>query len=409
MMAAAMFMKKSVFKKLYLEAVVKLHGGSKGRFSAPKSFVTASLILFLSLCSSGCFGTMSNMSLEDKAGQVLMVHFRGEIANEDARVLVQEVKVGGFVYYNWANGLHSPEQVRTLTSSLQELAEINCIPIPLFIALDQEGGRVAQLRCGFTQFPGNQALGEMEDLNLAEAQAFVTGQELRAVGVNMNLAPVVDVNCNPRNPVIGSRSFGADPNRVAAFGEKALAGYKSSGIIATLKHFPGHGDVEVDSHEDLPVVPKSIEILEQVELLPFIKLAPFADAIMTAHLLVPALDADRCSTISKKTLDYLKETIGFQGLIISDSLVMGGVLKQCLTVDEAAIEALNAGCDLLILGGKLIAGERAGFELTTADMQRIHRSIVKAVKEGRLSQSRLDQAVEKNLSLKKRRLALKVS
>ena len=180
----------------------------------------------------------------------------------------------------------------------------------------------------------------------------------------MNLAPVVDVDSNPNNPVIASRSFGADPERVAAFGARALSGYKEAGVIATLKHFPGCGDVAVDPHEDLPVIRKTKEELERVELLPFARLASSADAIMTAHILVPALDPDHCATLSKKTLAYLREIIGFDGVIVADSLVMEGVVKQCGTVDEAAILALEAGCDFLILGGKLLVGARAGFELT---------------------------------------------
>ncbi|MBP9841064.1 MAG: glycoside hydrolase family 3 protein [Simkaniaceae bacterium] len=220
----------------------------------------------------------------------------------------------------------------------------------------------------------------------------------------MNLAPVVDINSNPQNPVIGIRSFGETPATVLAFGSHALKGYKKAHLIATLKHFPGHGDVSTDSHEDLPIVHKSKKALEELELLPFIKLASSADAIMTAHLLVPALDPKHCSTLSKKTLTYLKDTLGFQGVIVSDSLVMDGVLKTCGTVDEAAIRALKAGCDILILGGKLLTGEHAGFELSVADIKRVHQSLVEAVKQGRISEERLNQAVTKILTLKNRYL-----
>ena len=191
-------------------------------------------------------------------------------------------------------------------------------------------------------------MGETLDPNLAKEIALSIGQELRGVGINMNLAPVVDINSNPQNPVIGSRSFGNSAEAVILFAEQALRGYKQAQIIATLKHFPGHGDTTVDSHEDLPVVHKSKEELERMELLPFAKLAASAEAIMTAHILVPAFDAESCSTLSEKTLSYLRQTIGFQGVIVSDSLVMEGVLKKCQTVDEAAIQALIAGCDLLI-------------------------------------------------------------
>lgn len=359
-------------------------------------------LFFLNTLFSQERSWLEEMSIEEKVGQLLMVHFHGEVANEDAKVLVQDLKVGGILYYNWSNGLTSPSQVQSLSEGLQKLAKENGHPIPLLIAADQEGGVVARLQSGFTIFPGNRALGETGDPSLAERASFAMGEELRAVGINMNLAPVVDVNSHPKNPVIGIRSFGESPETVAAFGEKALVGFRQAGVIATLKHFPGYGDVAVDPHEDLPRIDRSKEELERVELLPFAKLASSADAIMTAHILVPALDPENCSTLSEKTLQYLREKIGFQGVIVADSLVMDGVLKKCQSVDEASLMALNAGCDLLILGGKLLMGEHAGFELTVADVQRIHSFLVQAVKKGVIAEEKLDRAVERILELKER-------
>lgn len=360
------------------------------------------LLAILCACSNLCFASalIQNMTLEEKVGQLLMVHFHGETTNAEAQILIQDTKVGGIIYYNWSNGLYSPTQVATLSAGLQKLTESNRIPLPLLIAADQEGGIVSRLRQGFTEFPGNKALGMTGDPELAEAAAFAMGQELHAVGINMNLAPVVDINTNPRNPVIGIRSFGEDPETVIAFGKQALRGYRRAHIISTLKHFPGYGDVSVDPHHALPLINKSKAELEHMELLPFAQLATSADAIMTAHILVPALDEENCSTLSEKTLTYLRETLGFQGLIVADSLVMEGVLTKCGTVDEASIAALNAGCDLLILGGKLLIGEHSGFELTTPAVKRVHHSLVQAVKEGRISEARLNQAVEKILTLK---------
>lgn len=361
------------------------------------------LLAFFCLGTVCCFGSdlLKEMSLEEKVGQILMVHFQGETINDDAKILIQEAKVGSIIYYNWSNGLTSPAQVQALSAGLQQLAKENRIPIPLLITADQEGGVVARLQSGFTSFPGNKALGETSDPNLAKLSALAMGQELQAVGINMNLAPVVDVNNNPRNPIIGVRSFGESPEIVVAFAEKALDGYRQAKIIATLKHFPGHGDTEVDSHEDLPIVRKSIEELEKIELFPFMQLSRIAPVIMTAHLLVPALDVDHCSTLSAKTLSYLRNKIGFQGVIITDSLVMQGVLKKCQTVDEAAVKALNAGCDILLLGGKQLVGEH-NVELTVDDVKRIHSFLVKAVQENRISEERLNQAVDRVLALKNR-------
>jgi beta-N-acetylhexosaminidase len=369
------------------------------------------LLLSSWLCSAphAVSELVQTMTLEEKVGQVLMVHFRGETANEKAKVLIQGAKVGGMIYYNWSNGLRNPEQIRTLSAALQVLAQESRLSIPLLIAADQEGGVVARCTEGFTQFPGNRALGETNDPDLAELAALATARELQAVGINMNLAPVVDVNSCPRNPVIGIRSFGQMPERVALFAQKTLSGFRQAGMISTLKHFPGHGDVEIDSHEDLPKLHKSKEDLEKVELFPFAQLSSQADAVMTAHLLVPALDEENCSTLSKKTLSYLRDTLKFPGVIVTDSLVMEGVLKKYGTVDETAIAALNAGCDLLILGGRLLAGERSGLELTVEDVQRIHQTLAAAVKTGRIAEERLNQAVEKVLQLKSRYLVSKVS
>ncbi len=356
--------------------------------------IGALVCLFVTSCSG------MELSLEEKVGQLLMAHFHGEVANDDAKMLIQDVKVGGIIYYTWANGLQSPENVKALSAGLQQLTQANQSPIPLLIAADQEGGVVARLQAGFTEFPGNRALGATGNPYFAQEAAFIIGQELRSVGINMNLAPVVDVNSNPANPVIGIRSFGEDPESVTAFGEQSLKGYSQAKVIATLKHFPGHGDASIDSHEELPVIHKTIDELNKCELYPFAELCASADAIMTAHILVPALDPENCSTLSSKTLTFLREGLGFNGAIVSDSLVMQGVLKKCHSIEEASILALNAGCDLLILGGKLLTGEHRK-ELTPADVQRVAGAIVEAVKSSRISEARVDAAVEKVLALKK--------
>lgn len=361
------------------------------------------MLAFLSHFSFACFAAYPNvemMTLEEKIGQLLMVHFNGETANEEAEVLIQKVHVGGFIYYNWANGLNSPEQVLCLSSSLQKLNDQNRIPIPLFIAVDQEGGLIARLTKGFTIFPGNKALGMANNDELAEQSAFAMGQELNAVGVNFNLSPVVDVNCNPCNPVIGIRSFGSSTDIVIPFAQKVIHGYHRAGMITSLKHFPGHGDVEVDSHQDLPLIKKSKRQLQNVELLPFKELSPLADTVMTAHVLVPSIDPINCATLSKDVLGILRDEMGFDGVIISDSLVMEGLLKNCTSIDEAAIRALNAGCDILMLGGKQLIGAHANLELTVADVERIHQSLVNAVKGGTISEKRVDQAVRRILTLK---------
>lgn len=356
----------------------------------PKIF-RSTLLIFISLISC----SYAEMSLEEKIGQLLIVHFHGEEANQEAKILIQDLHVGGIIYYNWANGLLSASQIYNLSLGLQKLAKI-----PLLIAVDQEGGLVNRLKEGFTLFPGNLALAKTSQPELAEKCAFAIGQELLSVGINMNLAPVVDINNNLCNPIIGIRSFGNSANAVALFAKHALQGYRRAGIITSLKHFPGHGDVFVDSHQDLPILKKTKEQLAKLELIPFYQLAEQADSIMTAHLLLPDLDSQNCATLSKKILtDLLREEIGFQGVVISDSLVMQGLLNNCSSLEEAAIRSVNAGCDLLILGGKRLNAD-SQLELTKENIQKIHQALLQAVETGIISKQRLEQALQRILNLK---------
>lgn len=346
---------------------------------------------------------LKDLSIEEKVGQMMMVHFNGEVANDEAKILVQQVHAGAIIYYNWANGLHSPLQVQQLSNGLQKLASSSSTQIPLLIATDQEGGVVIRLNRGFTSFPGNCALGNTNHPELAEPYAIAMAEELRAVGINMNLAPVVDINNNPLNPIIGVRAFGSSPEQVTRLGASTLKGYRASNVATTLKHFPGHGDVTADSHGDLPILNKSFQQLNNFELIPFRQLAASADAIMTAHLLVPSIDPTHCATLSSKILEgILRNDIGFQGVIISDSLIMEGVLKNAGSIENAAVQSIQAGCDMLIFGGRQLIGNRQGFELTTEDIVRIHQHLVDAVRSGTIAEKNIDASVERILALKKK-------
>jgi beta-N-acetylhexosaminidase len=340
----------------------------------------------------GCASLLANpLSVEQKIGQLLMTNFIGQQVNDDAKRLIDEAHVGGIIYYKDSNRLKSPEQVQNISNQLQQYS-----PLPLFIAIDQEGGAKNRLTEGFTVFPSQHDLRKTGKLEYVESAAYMTGQQLRAVGINFILGPVVDVNVNPNNPVIGPRSFGDNPEQVACFGKAALNGYARAGILSVLKHFPGHGDVTVDSHYDLPVVDKTRAELEKVELFPFTQLAESADGIMTCHLLIPALDPVDCATVSVPILQgLLRGEMGYDGLIVSDSLMMKGVLKQCGSLEKAAERAILAGCDLLIIGDN-------AEECTVDHIIRVHRHLVEAVKQGRISENRLDHAVARILALKSR-------
>lgn len=342
------------------------------------------------------FSAYANLTLDEKIGQLLLVHFNGTIANEDSKILLTKAHVGSFIYYTWANELTSFEQVKALSHSLQLQNEQGRGKIPLIIAVDQEGGRVARLTSGFTLFPSQKTRADqkLDEKKIAET----IGVELEAAGITLNFAPVVDVT--RKNSIINDRSYGENPILVADFGKAALEGYKNTNVIPVLKHFPGHGDVSVDSHEKTPRVDKSLDALTEMELFPFKELIPFTHAIMTAHILVPALDPITPATFSKPILeDLLRGKLGFGGVIISDSLVMKGATSHFASIEEAALQALIAGCDLLCLGGRLL-NEASKDEFGPEDVIRIHKYLVVAVKEGKISTEAIDAKVQRILKLK---------
>lgn len=345
-------------------------------------------ILFHSYCGA--------LTLEEKVGQLLIVHFNGKEANEEARVLIEELHVGGFIYYNWSNGLDDPEQVAKLSKGLQSLAKI-----PLWIMVDQEGGPVKRLRDGFFEMPGNREIANKAEPGFAYECARRMGEEMRAVGINMNLAPVVDITSDSSNAILKNRTFGHNIYEVIFFATELLQGYADAKIIPVLKHFPGYGNVEADPHSSLSINPHDRDWLDEIDLRPFRELGPIAPAIMTAHIRVPALDPDHSATLSKKILtDLLREEYGYQGLVISDSMVMQGLLDDCLDVEEAAIRAVNAGCDLLIYGGRRLNGPEGEAEFRLSVLRSVHTALVEAIRSGKISETRIDESIQRILSAK---------
>lgn len=343
----------------------------------------------------------SDLTLEQKIGQLLLVHFHGKEANQEAEALLSKAHVGGFIYYGWSNCLENFQQVRNLSLSLKTMND-RFSKIPLFLSTDQEGGRVNRLKFGFSQFPSHRMIGKLDIPELAFETATAQAKELKSAGLNINFAPVVDVDNNPKNPIIGDRSFSSDPEKVILFAKHSLHGYKDQKVLASLKHFPGHGDVTVDSHSNTPVVNKPVELLRTVEWLPFMKLCHDADAIMTAHVLFPSIDPLKPASVSYSLITgLLKNTWGFQGLVISDSLVMKGLIKSEGSVELAALSALQAGTDVLVLGGKLL-NEPSQDELKVEDVLRIHAYLVSAVKSGKLSEGSINKSIEKILTAKQR-------
>src|SRR3989449_2927488 len=228
------------------------------------------------------------MSLEEQIGQVLMVGFWGNTPSQEIIDLIQHYHAGSIILLS--RNVRAAQQVLELTRSLQMIAKQAGHPYPLLIAIDQENGLVQRLGEAATIFPGNMALGAIGSEEVAYQVAQATGNELKALGINMNLAPVVDVNNNPANPIIGVRSFGEDPLQVARLGAAMVKGYRAAGILSCLKHFPGHGDTAIDSHLSLPVIPYTLQRLEALELVPFRNgMKAGAESVMIAHVAFPTL------------------------------------------------------------------------------------------------------------------------
>lgn len=342
-----------------------------------------------------------------KAGQVMMIGFDGTSLTPELAAVISELHVGGVVIFE--RNVGGPDELARLTTDLQAVACSNGDP-PLLIAIDQEGGRVARLKAarGFTEFPGAMALAATGDVENARRVARAMAAELLAVGINMNLAPNLDVNNNPDNPVIGIRSFSSDPATVAAFGMAFAEGLQAAGILAVGKHFPGHGDTSVDSHIALPLVPHDRDRLDTVEFVPF-KAAISAPSpvatgegwgggqgiagIMSAHVTFPAIDptSGLAATLSQRVLiGFLRDELGYDGLALTDALDMGALAKSGYAQPVAAVTALAAGADVLVFNH--------GHELH----RQAHTLILERVRGGQLPADRLDVAAGRVLAAKER-------
>ena len=288
------------------------------------------------------------MDINKKVGQLIVAGFDGFVINDHIRNLITRYNVGNVILFE--KNCQSPEQVFKLVQELQELSMTHN-GVPLFVTIDQENGIVNRIFDGVTNFPGNMAQTAGATLEETEKIAEYTGNGLKALGINFNLAPSLDVNNNPKNPVIGNRSFSDSADIVAERAIYAARGYEKAGVIATAKHFPGHGDTELDSHLALPTVSHSRDRLDAAELLPFkTAIKSGIPAIMSAHIVFPALDDSGLpATLSKKILtDLLRNELGFEGVLMTDCMEMKAIDNLYGTVKSTPI-AIKAGADLICL------------------------------------------------------------
>ncbi|TDD69476.1 glycoside hydrolase family 3 protein [Jiangella aurantiaca] len=351
---------------------------------------------------------LAGMTLEEKVGQLFVVQVYGADAHtvtaaqrasnqaaygvDTPAQVVEKYQLGGVIYFAWAGNVNNPEQIAELSNDLQRTATEDGGP-PLIVAADQETGIVARMPAPATQFPGAQALAAAGSTNAAREAARITARELRAVGINQNFAPVADVNVNAANPVIGVRSFSSDPAIAAEYVAAQVAGYQhGEGVAAAAKHFPGHGDTTTDSHYGVPEIDHSFAEWEAIDAPPFqAAIDAGIDVIMTAHIVVDSLDDTGVpATLSEPIItDLLRGKLGYDGVVITDALNMEGV-RQGFGPARVPVLALQAGVDQLLVP-------------KDGDMDVMYQAVLQAVRDGEISEQRLDESVERILELKWRR------
>ncbi len=364
------------------------------------AFILAALLATVAACGSGDDGP--SLSLEDAVGQMLLIGFPGERLDEETVALLDDIAPGGVILFDYdlpsagakPRNITSPEQLRALIGELQAQAEI-----AYFIAIDVEGGLINRLKPAYgfkIDLPSHQALGAGPAAD-TRAAASAAAAELQQLGINWNLAPVVDVNVFPESPAIGAleRSFSADPEVVAAHAEAFAEAHGAAGVISVLKHFPGHGSAVGDTH--LGVTDVTSSFVRDDELAPYRKLIEdgYEDAVMTAHIVNRDLDpSGRPATLSTAIVTgLLREELGFEGVILSDDMQMGAIVEQ-YSLERAAVEAIKAGVDVVLIANQLSDDP--------AEVYRVKQAILDAVAEGEIPEDRVYESVERILELKRR-------
>ncbi len=349
--------------------------------------------------------TVARMNLRELVGQLFMTYAYGDTADtqdpahvtlnqelygvDNAAQLMQRYHLGGVIYYNWSDNANNPGQIAGLSNGIQDAALDQRLEVPALVSADQEGGIVSRVGPPATELPGNMALGATRSAADAERAAEIIGTELRAIGINWNFAPVADVNVNPANPVIGVRSFTEDPTLAADLTAAQVAGYTAADTAGAAKHFPGHGDTDVDSHFGLPEIDHTRAEWEALDKPPFeAAIDNGVRAIMTAHLVVDSLDPSGApATMSKPIMTgILRQEMGFDGVVITDALGMGGA-TETYPPHRVPVVALQAGVDMLL-------------KPPDGQFQVMYDAVLDAVRDGEISKKRLCTSVTRILELK---------
>ncbi|WP_144550177.1 beta-N-acetylhexosaminidase [Bacillus sp. X1(2014)] len=330
--------------------------------------------------------TIADMSLDEKIGQMIFAGITGATMDTNTKSLITKYKVGGIIFYK--DNLIDPTQAVQL---LNQMKSENDQKVPLLLGVDQEGGRVTRLPGGLINFPTNKEIGAINNSQFSYQVGTMLGKELKEFGFNLDFAPVLDINSNPKNPVIGDRSYGNNSEIVSKLGIQTFKGIQSQNIIPTIKHFPGHGDTSVDSHLELPIVNKSLQQLKELELIPFEQaINSGADVVMVAHILLPKLDAVFPSSMSKNIITgILRQQLDYSGVVITDDMTMKAIIDH-YTIGRAAVESVKAGSDIILVGH--------GYN----DIVEAISSLKIAVQKGEITEQRINESVSRILKLKKK-------
>ncbi|MDR7237598.1 beta-N-acetylhexosaminidase [Neobacillus drentensis] len=330
--------------------------------------------------------TIADMSLDEKIGQMIFAGITGTTMDTNTKNLLTKYKVGGIILYK--ENLIDPIQAVQL---LNQMKSENDQKVPLLLGVDQEGGRVTRLPGGLINFPTNKEIGATNNSQFSYHVGTMLGKELKEFGFNLDFAPVLDINSNPNNPVIGDRSYGNNSEIVSKLGIQTFKGIQSQNIIPTIKHFPGHGDTSVDSHLELPIVNKSLQQLKELELIPFEQaINSGADVVMVAHILLPKLDATFPSSMSKNIITgILRQQLDYSGVVITDDMTMKAIIDH-YSIGRAAVESVKAGSDIILVGH--------GYSNTVEAIS----SLKIAVQKGEITEQRINESVSRILKLKKK-------
>lgn len=330
---------------------------------------------------------LNAMSLDEKVGQMVIFGLDGTTMGAETQKLIQQDKIGGLILYK--NNITSAGQALELLNALKKANRNN--PAPLWLSVDQEGGKVSRMPDSYVKIPKAQDIGKTGDAKYAERTGEAIAAEIKSLGFNLDFAPVMDINSNPDNPVIGDRSFGPDAETVIKQGTAVMQGLHAGKVAEVIKHFPGHGDTSVDSHLELPVVNKSLKQLQSFELLPFeAAVKKGTDMVMVAHLLIPKIDSKYPASMSPAIItDLLRGTLQFKGVVITDDMTMGGIVKH-FGIAEAAVQSVKAGTDIVLVGHDPVS------EAKVLD------ALKSAVQSGKLSEQAIDEHVYRILQLKQK-------